>query len=364
MQGSEHPRIFGLDLMRAVAIALVVYGHSVYVLPAYWPEEPAMLARDGVGLFFVLSGYLVGGIALRTFSRPGMAWWLRMLDFWQRRWLRTLPNYYLFLGVNIVLVHLGVIHGILNVNLLAFFVFLQNFHVHVDLLFVESWSLAVEEWFYLLLPLLLAAFAWLLRVKWAFLAAALVMLVMPPILRSQVVGSVPSPALFNAYVGMLVIHRLDAIAWGVLMAWLAHYMPAPLHRWRHALCVVGAAALAVLYSVMDLEDLRFIANVHFTAFAGATSMLLPTLAQWSAAGWSAPITFISRISYALYLVHLPVYYLGRYLDLFAGGSLIIYAGYWVLCIALAAVVYRYWERPFMALRDGFSARILGGAKAG
>ena len=73
------------------------------------------------------------------------------------------------------------------------------------------------------------------------------------------------------------------------------------------------------------------------------------------------MAFLSRISYALYLVHMPVR--SVYLDLMPGRSLVmslgLYAGYWLLCIALAALVYQVWERPFMALRDGLSERIIG-----
>ena len=99
MSGSAN-RVFGLDVMRALAIVWVVLVHSNYMLWEHWPGFPGLPFVDGVGLFFVLSGYLVGGILLRYATTGSPSTW-RLLDFWQRRWMRTLPNYYLFLLIKI-----------------------------------------------------------------------------------------------------------------------------------------------------------------------------------------------------------------------------------------------------------------------
>ena len=102
MSQSTRERIFGLDLLRAVAIGLVLVCHlgPFFVAPfiAGWFAQICNLANVGVDLFFVLSGFLIGGILLREIE-CGMT--LRgMLRFWSRRWWRTLPNYYLFLALN------------------------------------------------------------------------------------------------------------------------------------------------------------------------------------------------------------------------------------------------------------------------
>ncbi|HMC97241.1 MAG TPA: acyltransferase, partial [Flavobacteriales bacterium] len=160
---SQKSRVFGLDVMRALAIVLVVLVHSDYMLWEHWPGFPWLPFVDGVDLFFVLSGYLVGGILLRyaTSAAPSPR---RLLDFCQRRWLRTLPNYYLFLVINIVLLSFGLTRGMLNHSALYYFAFLQNLYKPVDTFFWESWSLVIEEWFYLLFPILLFGLMWLLRV--------------------------------------------------------------------------------------------------------------------------------------------------------------------------------------------------------
>lgn len=89
-----HARNIGLDLPRAAAITLVVASHYV----SHYP----LLGVYGVELFFALSGFLIGGILYRELAAPG-DWTLpRVKRFWLRRWYRTLPNYYLFLGVAVV----------------------------------------------------------------------------------------------------------------------------------------------------------------------------------------------------------------------------------------------------------------------
>src|SRR5437868_3297260 len=81
-------RSFGLDFVRAFAICLVLISHFAKPLEifGFW----------GVELFFGLSGYLIGQILWRNFSRVDNWTFRHMTNFWSRRWWRTLPNYYLF----------------------------------------------------------------------------------------------------------------------------------------------------------------------------------------------------------------------------------------------------------------------------
>lgn len=356
-------RVFGLDLMRTVAILLVVFWHSFQLMADHWSDDLLLWAIDGVDLFFVLSGFLIGGILLRMSEADEFPWWRRLLDFWQRRWLRTLPNYFLFLLVNIALVYYGLAPGILNVNTLAFFVFLQNFMIPVDLFFWESWSLAVEEWFYLLFPILL--FFLVGRVRRAapirVLFATMIMILVPTILRFSAIDTIGTPFMLDVWMRKIVLYRLDTIGFGVLMACAAHYLPAVWQRRAPELFVLGTLGLVTAALLRGPNALVYMGTWFFTLSGASIALMLPLLASWKNAGsWGNPIRFISVISYALYLVHMPVRSL--VLPLMGGRSpaltTVLYAGYWVLCIALATLVYRWWERPFMDLRPGLTKRIL------
>ena len=139
-----------LDLCRALAILLVMLSHGrVFLRSAMpWAEYFRFGGFLGVELFFVLSGFLIGGILIRL-SRQGGTHWLG--GFYARRWFRTLPNYYLFVLINILLVWWGTRPGELD-EVWKYLVFIQNLFGPHPLFFPEAWSLAVEEVFYLFIP--------------------------------------------------------------------------------------------------------------------------------------------------------------------------------------------------------------------
>lgn len=358
-------RVFGLDLMRAAAIVLVVFWHSCDAFQgfAWLPWLPPYV--DGVDLFFVLSGYLVGGILLRQSARAGIAPWRLALDFLQRRWLRTLPNYYLFLGINIALVHFGVANGKLTGSTWVYAVFLQNLHRPVDLFFWESWSLVVEEWFYLVFALLLfAAAAFGAASRRAYPALVLLMIAAPLLLRLRWAQAIPSLWHLEHHVRMLAITRMDSIGWGALAAWLAAASPAAWRAIRWPALLIGLAGVLLNTVLYGEARLWYSATFFYTVNAVSMALLLPLLSCWKAKPrWGAPIVFTSLVSYALYLVHQPAR--AFFNRIWEGADrvegLLLIAAYWATCFALSWLVFRFWERRFMALREGIGRRLgLGG----
>ncbi len=133
-------RNFGLDVVRALSILLVLIAHTARF-------ENLELGVLGVEIFFVLSGFLIGQILIRDFS-DGITF-SKMMHFWKRRWFRTLPLYY-----SIILVKFLFIDSSLGKDVLVYFFFLQNNFVGIQF-FEVSWSLVIEEWFYLCTPIAL-----------------------------------------------------------------------------------------------------------------------------------------------------------------------------------------------------------------
>lgn len=361
-------RIFGLDVMRAAAILLVVYWHNADVLSWFLPAVPRLPVIDGVDLFFVLSGYLIGDILLRYAAMDQLPWRHRLFDFWQRRWLRTLPNYYLFLAINIALVHYGLANGLLNHNTWGYAFFLQNVWKPVDLFFWESWSLVVEEWYYLLFPILFFGALALVRApaRWVFLFVTALLIVASTVIRYGMLDEVGSVFELEESVRKLVITRMDILGFGMLGAWLAAGFPAAWRRWRLLLLLLGLAGMVVNAMAYGNEHLRYSCTIYFTLNAVSMTALLPVLSTWSGVpSWGRPLVFISLVSYALYLVHQPVRALyGRlYWDRSPGEGILLWLGYWAMCIILSWLVYRFWERRFMAMRDRIGRRIVRAAKA-
>src|SRR5690349_2369452 len=101
MEHKAEDRIFGLDLVRFIAITMVVLGHGCMVLPDEYATNIQRVMLDGVSIFFVLSGFLIGGILIRQLEK-GRDKWSDLVHFWKRRWMRTLPAYWFVLTVVIV----------------------------------------------------------------------------------------------------------------------------------------------------------------------------------------------------------------------------------------------------------------------
>lgn len=355
-------RNYGLDVMRAVAIGLVMLSHSIYL--------PALLALPdplrfqvayqggyfGVELFFVLSGFLIGKILLRTYdhdAKPGLRGITR---FWVRRWWRTLPNYYLFLILNITLFsswfgahpwHAG------------YFLFLQNLAWPPGALMPESWSLAVEEWFYFTAPLVMSvACALMTSRRRALLATLLTCIVVSNLARFGVAFWGEAP--WDAGIRKVVVLRLDAIAWGGVMAWLTLWR----EEWvaRHWLGMAGTgalmSALAIGLLAMGVAHgysplwhgvvLFNLTSVGFTLLLPAV-LRLPRLTPWL----TRAVTALSIVSYAAYLVHYALV-LPLLRQLNAAGYLPLGAGvvlYLPLTLLIAGLVYAIYERPMTSLRN-------------
>ena len=137
----------GLDLIRATAIGFVLLSHMGTF--TYMPDNlNYMLGYWGVELFFVLSGFLIGRILINNLINN-----VTIFSFWKRRWLRTLPSYFLFLSVNTVIA-ITMQWGIGKWKVITYLIFVQNLYFPASPnFFLESWSLSVEEWFYISIPL-------------------------------------------------------------------------------------------------------------------------------------------------------------------------------------------------------------------
>ncbi|MBO4654318.1 MAG: acyltransferase [Bacteroidales bacterium] len=150
-------RIFGLDVLRAFAIICVVHGHAVCLLAntrlSFLSEIPH---PRGVDIFFILSGYLIGGSFLSYAQKNQKVDFRKSLHFYARTSFRILPNYYFILLAYIFLISFGLVNGdIHRFPLWMFCTFTQNLFTPFYDFYWESWSLSVQWWFYLLFPILL-----------------------------------------------------------------------------------------------------------------------------------------------------------------------------------------------------------------
>ena len=340
-------------MLRALAILPVLAFHApAVVLDALPSGLRAAVAHGwmGVDLFFVLSGYLVGRQVFGRHEEQGGVAELR--TFWLKRWGRTLPLYY------VVLAFYALKPWTFGTPFLGggwhYAFFLQNLTGLSD--FIQSWSLCVEEHFYLALPLLafsLKGRHWPAWVWWVPVAVSLTA-------RWLTWRSLPAGTTLPQLPMLLswpTLHHLDGLAVGVFLAKTAPVW----QRWslsrRGACAVLGIAVLAVTVGVCGPLLKGTGALWVFTGLAvgfglvlvGTESMRLPAAPRWG-------IYQVAVLSYGAYLWHsLVVRVLDRtHLSLGAWPlDLLVYLG---ATLAVARVTYVTVEQPGLKWRDWLLAR--------
>src|SRR6266853_1281229 len=140
----------GLDLLRALAIIVVVIYHAG-IMGFPMPGRVDRWGWIGVDLFFVLSGYLIGGQLLAPLAHDRQ---INLGRFFARRALRIMPAYFVVLAVYFLLPPLRE-YPEMSQPLWKFLLSVQNIALHGGTAFSHAWSLAVEDQFYLCLPLIL-----------------------------------------------------------------------------------------------------------------------------------------------------------------------------------------------------------------
>jgi peptidoglycan/LPS O-acetylase OafA/YrhL len=305
-------RIAELDGLRGLAIAAVLWHHLVapYLIPGReswqgWLVGATNLAWSGVDLFFVLSGFFIGGILLDHRDSPRLC-----RTFYLRRAVRILPLYYLTLGCLFLAVVFGLPHADNSFPWWSYAAFLTNFlqagSGHWDWLPLSVlWSLAVEEQFYLAAP-------WIVRwLKLSWLPGFLAGLVGGALLlRLAMLWLLPEAHLARH---VLMPMRMDALAAGALVAWLIRQQaagPALAHLRRHGQSWLTVAALpaAGLTLLWPREGGAVLAGGGYTLLAaGFALVVLISVAgqpRWLGRVLRlAPLVRLGRHSYFLYLWH-------------------------------------------------------------
>lgn len=362
------PRIPELDGLRGLAIFLVILCHYIgnaeHSQLGLWPHRflSAFTAGwSGVDLFFVLSGFLIGGILFDARSAPHY-----FRAFYMRRVFRILPIYYawIFLYAAIVVGALLFAPGrtslapsdLLQIPLHLFF--LQNIWIGMPAFawtwFVVTWSLAVEEQFYLLAPPLIRFLSLrnlVLVLACTIAAAPLFRFIVYRMTGNPFVASMPMPC------------RSDALAWGILLAiaWrqpgfrrLVASRPASL---RGALCVLALGVLALLWWLARPAGLLTLTLGLSWLSAFYSVLLLTALSQ--ASGWISRffrlrlLGSLGTISYCVYLLHDTFNFLTHAFLLRSRPRIYDLPGIAVSILALALTIgvatlsWRFFETPLI-----------------
>jgi peptidoglycan/LPS O-acetylase OafA/YrhL len=315
----------GFDGLRALA--------ALAVLACHTQREIFNLGWIGLNLFFVLSGFLITGILIETRDR---------YDYFQRFYInrsaRIFPAYFLCLGA---IVAVGIAQTADISDWPWYVLYAQNWlyaftEPRFFLLAANTWSLAVEEQFYLLWP----AVVWITRSRRTLLRIAICMIVAGPLSRY---AAMTVSDRWWATLGPLPC-QLDMLGWGALGAILARSPGRFLVRLQAATPLLLAACLAWVFAsgytrFRDPADFRSDVLIGTLFIASLGPACLSVLLTARSGGWTTkilettPLTYIGRISYGLYLYHWPIFLL------VPGVSKL------VLSFAAAVISYHFFETP-------------------
>ena len=360
------------------ALGVMLYHFGMQLRPGDFPTKAlqwVMITGPRLELFFVLSGFLVTGLLYDAKNRPDY-----YRNFYARRMLRILPLYYAALIVLFVVPYLVSVPGIENYRIplrdqLPYWFYVQNFQPlppRFAGLAWHFWSLAIEQQFYLVWPIVI------LKTSRTTALKICVGLVLMSILY-RVFGNLEG---VGQYVVFPTPARLDGIAIGSAIALIMRGSSGlePLRRRLTGIFLLSVAFIAT-FIVLDYfpVDRRPMSHLYFT-FTGLFfgSLLIYAIHAGNSAGArimkSPALAFFGKYGYGLYVLHVPIVAISYQLKLtpqtFAWipsqlvGSLIYVLTMIGLSTGAALLSWHLWEKQFLKLKPGRRKRkIAGGERA-
>jgi len=338
-------RSLGLDVLRSLAISLVLLAHFAKIFESigFW----------GVELFFALSGYLIGKIIWKNYNSSIKYSFKLMLNFWKRRWWRTIPNYWLFLVVMIVFQWLRSSQITNEITILKSLLFLQNITSREEGFYSVSWSLCIEEWFYLLFPLLLLLLSFLkLPPKTTYLLCISIFIISSVFIRLYLIEQNVGHSLRG-----ITLARLDAIVFGVFVVFITKLIHGNSKVFNYLFI---AGSLILIFCIKQVHFSNILYNeirsqqLYLMLAPLSFSLIIPIIEKFEMkfiqANWlKKSIQNISLWSYSIYLSHIPVlffsYYLTSSFRINSLGNLASKILGLILTIFISAMVYKYFEKP-------------------
>jgi peptidoglycan/LPS O-acetylase OafA/YrhL len=337
-----------VQALRALAVGLVVWYHA---------KLPGLHGGFlGVDVFFVISGFVITGVLLQEHQKRGS---ISIAGFYGRRIRRILPAATLVLVLTLFAVYhwLGFIAGAQNATDAKWVAaFMGNFHFASSgtqylnatappSALQQFWSLAVEEQFYLVWPLLFFALAWFLpniSPRKKLLTALIVIMVASFVWSVIETGQNPTWAFFSP------LTRAWELALGAAMAVLVPVLRDRGKQWGSGLAVLGVGVIVASACIFNSSTLWPGAAALVPVAATALVIAGGTLRQSSGFGRLTtffPIQWLGNISYSLYLVHWPVLIIA--LEYSFKGSLPLHSELELvaLSIVLSAILYYGLENP-------------------
>jgi peptidoglycan/LPS O-acetylase OafA/YrhL len=329
-----------LDGLRAVAVIFVILGHCEATVLDRVPL--LYLVRDGilgVNMFFVISGFLITYLLLKEQNRGGG---IDAKQFYVRRAFRIFPPFYFFLFV-VTILKIGHVYNFTWPSLVSAATYTWNYNPHADgWILGHTWSLSLEEQFYLLWPTCLIFFS-----RRSCLKLALGLIVLSPF--SRLITYALYPALRGRIIMMLHTH-IDAIMVGCVIA-----LALEMHLMRKLFARLSRPGWAVpsaiyLFIVAPLLEKRFRGSYELPIGMTLTSLCCGIILIYAVKN---PESSLGRLLNLPWLRHIGVISYSLYLwqQMFSGPATRFFPINLLLILVCAEASYWLVERPSLKVRD-------------
>ena len=300
-------RVNSLDVLRSLAIILVIIFHySVFVSHKDNFGFISNISWIGVDLFFVLSGYLISNQIFKALQLEKFS----LTKFYIKRLFKTLPNYYFVLALYFIIPSFA--EKPIALPFWEYMIFIQNFNLPVSG-FSQSWSLCVEEQFYLLFPFLAL---WLYpKNKNSLIAILMLTMLCGLFLRGmlwQHLDTTNNLKQFTTIIYYPTYCRLDGFISGIFVALIQNHYYKFWHRitiYNNTLLVIGMVLLTCFILIVTNRDSFLSATIGFPGVSISFAIIILSALSNNSLLSKYNIPFCNRLalwSYAIYLLQKPV----------------------------------------------------------
>ena len=341
-------RYSNIDQLRFLAAITVAISHLII---SYHGSNLKLeiISSIAVEVFFIISGFVLASQILKI-TKSG-----RKKDykiFLMRRWYRTIPLYILSLILTSI-----ILNKIFTVDFIKYLFFVQNFiKILVDIdYFSISWSLSVEEWFYIIFPLFLIFSSKLLNNinEKKIILLTILFIVIIFTLRLFLTNDDD----WGLNVRRIVLFRLDSIAFGFILFFFKDKIK-PIASSLIILCIFFILFSISLFKIMEINALNnilfFKIIFHFVVAIWGSLMVIIFYVLDKKLRNNNLINlnlFLGKISYSIYLFHLMTIYSISPLNFSLEIKIVIFL---VLQTIISSLLYFYFEKPILKLRPNYN----------
>jgi peptidoglycan/LPS O-acetylase OafA/YrhL len=279
-----------LDLIRAIAILLVLFYHAFQRYD--FPNVNLYISSGeyGVQLFFVLSGFLIGCLFYEELRKNKV---VNIKKFILRRFSRTLPTYFIVL----IIAYLAVFLSKGQAFNIKYLFFLQNY-MNIIPFFKVSWSLCVEEHFYLVLPFFLTVLNFINN-KWIKIFIILIIIISP--LYFRIIES-EGKILSFGYLTTATHLNIDSMSFGVLIAYIFINTKIDFSKFFKTIFVILPVILLIVFPFID-ERLVYTYGKFVLPFLFSISIFVLVVSKQYKISSNKITSLIAKSSYSTYLTH-------------------------------------------------------------